>query len=185
AGLVLWLRVLNEAEKDTQASGGDEDAIQLVTHHGAKGLEWPIVIAMDLHAALKPRLWGLSVLPSPDPVSLDDPLKNRTLRYWPEFFGNHSANVDLLEAIAESPEGQTALEQEIQESKRLLYVSLTRPRDGLVLTMENSKENGPWMDTLEANWMLPQEDGMTLPDETQIPSNAIEITEEGIEAELS
>ncbi len=78
AGLVLWLYQLAEAEEDTQATGGAENAIQLVTHHGAKGLEWPIVIAMDLAADLKPRLWGLSVLPSPDPISLDDPLANRT-----------------------------------------------------------------------------------------------------------
>ena len=101
AGLVLWLRALNEAEEDTQASGGDEDAIQLVTHHSAKGLEWPIVIAMDLHAELKPRLWGLSILPSHSEVSLDNPLANRTLRYWPKFFGNHSANIELLDTIAD------------------------------------------------------------------------------------
>jgi len=90
AGLVLWLRALAEAEEDTQASGGDEDAIQLVTHHGAKGLEWPVVIAMDLDAKLKPRLWGLSVLPSVEPIDLGNPLAGRILRYWPKFTGRQS-----------------------------------------------------------------------------------------------
>ena len=116
AGLVLWLYQLAAAEEDTQATGGAENAIQLVTHHGAKGLEWPIVIAMDLDAKLKPRLWGLSVLPSPNPISLDDPLANRTLRYWPAFTGLQSANIPLLDEIAQSPEGQTALAQEVTTS---------------------------------------------------------------------
>jgi ATP-dependent helicase/nuclease subunit A len=71
---------------------------------------------MDLDAKLKPRLWGLSVLPSPTTVSLDDPLANRTLRYWPAFTGLQSANISLLDQIAESEEGLTAMQQEIEES---------------------------------------------------------------------
>lgn len=183
AGLVLWLYQLAEAEQDTQATGGAENAVQLVTHHGAKGLEWPIVIAMDLDAKLKPRLWGLSVLPSPDPVSLDDPLANRTLRYWPAFTGQQSANIDLLDQIAASEEGQAALIQEVEESKRLLYVSLTRARDSLILTMNKDDEQGEWMDTLEAGWMLPGDDELKLPTGTQIPSRHLELEE--IEPDLS
>jgi len=175
AGLVLWLYQLAEAEEDTQATGGAENAIQLVTHWGAKGLEWPIVVAMDLTADLKPRLWGLSVLPSPTPISLDDPLANRTLRYWPAFTGLQSANIPLLEEIAQSPEGLAAMEQEIQESKRLLYVSLTRPRDGLIITLTSKEAGGGWMDTLQADWMLPATDTLTLPDGTTIPSRAVEL----------
>ncbi len=175
AGLVLWLYQLAEAEQDTQATGGSEDAIQLVTHHGAKGLEWPIVIAMNLTAELKPRLWGLSVLPSPAPVSLDNPLANRTLRYWPAFNGQQKANVELLDTIAQSVEGQAAQAQEVLEARRLLYVSLTRPRDALILTMDGSKTSGEWMDTLGAPWMLPEGNDLTLPDGTTIPSRAIEL----------
>ncbi|WP_167854939.1 UvrD-helicase domain-containing protein [Mangrovimicrobium sediminis] len=177
AGLILWLRALADAEEDTQASGGNEDAIQLVTHHGAKGLEWPIVVAMDLCTELKPRLWGLTVLPSPSPIDLDDPLANRTLRYWPRFFGNHSTKVEVLDTITESQDGQNALEQEVQESKRLLYVSLTRARDGLILCMDNKRASGPWMDTLQAGWMLPDGDSLILPDGRAIPCRAIELVE--------
>jgi ATP-dependent helicase/nuclease subunit A len=130
---------------------------------------------MDLDAKLKPRLWGLSVLPSPTPISLDNPLANRTLRYWPPFTGLQSANISLLDQIGDSEDGQIAMQQEIQESKRLLYVSLTRPRDGLILTMNNAAENGEWMDTLEADWMLPEAETLELPDGTVIPSQAIEL----------
>ncbi len=175
AGLVLWLYQLAEAEEDTQATGGAENAIQLVTHHGAKGLEWPIVIAMDLTADLKPRLWGLSVLPSPTPVSLDNPLAGRTLRYWPAFTGLQSANIPLLDEIAQSPEGTAAMAQEIQEARRLLYVSLTRPRDSLIITMENNQAGGGWMDTLAASWLLPDGDTLALPDGSAIPAEYREL----------
>ncbi|QIB67045.1 UvrD-helicase domain-containing protein [Kineobactrum salinum] len=171
AGLVLWLQALAEAERDSQASGEHEDAIQLVTHHGAKGLEWPVVVAMDLSSELKPRLWGLTVAPSPEPLSLDQPLAQRRLRYWPAFFGNHSTGIPVLESIAASDSGQAAMAREIQEVKRLLYVSLTRPRDGLILTMDSEKNGGPWMDTLGAHWMLPEGDSLTLPDGSQLPTS--------------
>lgn len=184
AGLVLWLYLLAQAEEDTQATGGAENAIQLVTHHGAKGLEWPFVIATDLDAKLKPRLWGLSVLPSPEAIDLNNPLANRTLRYWPAFTGQQSANIDLLDQIAASEEGETAMAQEVQEAKRLLYVSLTRPRDGLILTMNKDDESGEWMNTLRADWMLPKADILELPDGTSIPTAAIELEESEADTEL-
>lgn len=175
AGLVLWLQALAKSEEDTQATGGDEDAIQLVTHHGAKGLEWPIVVAMDLDATLKPRLWGLTVQPSPDPINLDNPLQGRTLRYWPGFQGPQRSDIPLVERIQSSDEGMAAMEVEVEENKRLLYVSLTRPRDGLVLTMNKKDENGDWMNTLGASWMLPNSDELSLPDKTTIPANYLEL----------
>jgi len=170
AGLALWLQALHEAGQDTQATTAGEDAIQLVTHHGAKGLEWHIVVAMDLASRLKPRLWGLSVLPAPGALDLDHPLADRRLRYWPSFSGNHSSQVPLLDAIADGPEGRSALAREEQEAKRLLYVSLTRARDGLILTREGGTGSGPWMDTLQAPWMLPTGDRLQLPDGTSIPA---------------
>jgi ATP-dependent helicase/nuclease subunit A len=185
AGLVLWLYQLAQAEQDTQATGGSENAIQLVTHHGAKGLEWPFVIAMDLDAKLKPRLWGLTVLPSPIAIDLDNPLANRTLRYWPTFAGLQSAKISLLDDIAASAEGELAMAQELQEAKRLLYVSLTRPRDGLILTMNKDDEDGEWMNTLGADWMLPTAETLELPDGSTIPSAVIEVVESEAEVVLA
>jgi len=176
AGLILWLYALKDAGKDTQAGGESEDAIQLITHHGAKGLEWPIVIAMDLEAKLNPRIWGLSVLPSPEPITLENPLAGRTLRYWPSFFGLQGQNVSLIEEIEASPEGVVASKQETAEVKRLLYVSLTRPRDALIITMPNQTDTGPWMGTLDADWMLPGGDMLALPDGTSIPSRVRELS---------
>jgi ATP-dependent helicase/nuclease subunit A len=173
-----------DAEDDTQASGGDENAIQLVTHHGAKGLEWPIVIATDLDAKLKPRLWGLSVLRSPDPLALDDPLAGRTLRYWPKFTGMQSSDIRLLDHIEGSDVGLDAMKQEVAESQRLLYVSLTRPRDGLIIATNSKNTTGPWMDTLDADWMIPNGETHALPDGTDIPSRILDLEVSEHEFEL-
>jgi ATP-dependent exoDNAse (exonuclease V) beta subunit len=139
---------------------------------------------MDLDATLKPGLWGLTVLPSPTALSMDDPLANRTLRYWPTFTGQLSANIPLLDEIAASAAGELAMEQEIQESKRLLYVSLTRPRDSLIIALDH-KQDGEWLRTLEADWMLPAASGsMALPDGTVIPAQVQELAVDETDASL-
>jgi ATP-dependent helicase/nuclease subunit A len=184
AGLVLWLQLLGEANDDTQASGGDEDAIQLITHHGAKGLEWPIVIATDLDAALKPQIWGLTVLEAPAPISLEDPLAGRTLRYWPKFTGRQSSDINLLDVIENSKIGLEARDREVEESKRLLYVSLTRPRDGLVIAMNSKNTTGPWLSTLDSDWVLPSGDEIELPNGLKIPSHANDFEADTTEIEL-
>ncbi len=163
AGLVFYFRDLSNNDNDTQAAGGSDNAIQLVTHHGAKGLEWPVVIAMDLNSKLKPRLWGLSVTPSPDSISLENPLQGRSLRYWPRFQGTQSANIPLLETIQEGPEAARADIQETEEMRRLLYVSLTRPRDILILAGQSGRLSGEWSETLGADWMWPEGDTLSLP----------------------
>ncbi len=176
AGLALWLYELASAATDLQADSGNDAAVQLVTHHGAKGLEWPIVIAMDLDARLRPRLWGLSVLPAPEPVDLDRPLAGRRLRYWPSFSGRHTRGVPLLEKVAASPAGAQAMDRETEEARRLLYVSLTRARDTLVLAMPGNAAHGEWMDTLSAPWMLPEGDALPLPDGPLIPSRLVTLS---------
>ncbi len=52
-------------------------------------------------------------------------------------------------------------------------MSLTRPRDGLIITLESKQTGGEWMDTLQADWMLPAADTLTLPDGTTIPSRVL------------
>jgi ATP-dependent exoDNAse (exonuclease V) beta subunit len=56
------------------------------------------------------------------------------------------------------------------ESMRLLYVSLTRARDLLILPFPQNKTSGPWIDTLEAKWMVPEESKLELPSKTIIPT---------------
>jgi ATP-dependent exoDNAse (exonuclease V) beta subunit len=77
----------------------------------------------------------------------------------------------VLEQIESSRLGMASRAQEVEESIRLLYVSLTRARDLLVLPLPEKKTGGPWMGTLGAGWMLPTGDAMDLPIGVRIPSD--------------
>jgi len=170
AGLILWLYELADSELDSQPGAPKTDAVHVLTHHGAKGLEWPVVIASDLESDLKSRLWNVNVFSKHETVDLKNPLAGRTIRYWPWPFGGQKAGIDVLEHIESSRLGMASRAQEVEESIRLLYVSLTRARDLLVLPLPEKKTGGQWMGTLGADWMLPTGDAMDLPNGIRIPS---------------
>ena len=170
AGLILWLYELADSDLDNQPGAPKTDAVHVLTHHGAKGLEWPVVIATDLKSNLKSRIWNVNVFSKNETVDLKDPLAGRTIRYWPWPFGGQKAGIGVLEHIESSPLGLESRAQEVEESIRLLYVSLTRARDLLVLPLPEKKTGGQWMGTLGADWMLPFGDDMKLPNGARIPS---------------
>ncbi|MDC1383682.1 double-strand break repair helicase AddA [Candidatus Puniceispirillum sp.] len=100
-----------EVKRDMDSSGTDE--VRVMTIHGAKGLEAPIVILPDL---LTPRNNHNSVLPASD----------GKVHYWLPPSGFVRPNF-----IEKALETDALLR--IRESNRLLYVALTRARDGLVI----------------------------------------------------
>ncbi|MGB5324784.1 MAG: UvrD-helicase domain-containing protein [Pseudomonadales bacterium] len=162
-GLVLWLQQLAEEELDTQADGGGDNAVQLVTHHGAKGLEWPVVIAADLDSELKPRIWGLGVLAREGAVDLDDTLGGRRLEYWCDFSNAKKPNTPLLERLAGSERAMRAKVAETEEMKRLLYVTVTRARDALVIPLPKKPGAERWMHCVDTGVLLPAGDTLALP----------------------
>ena len=117
-----------------------------------------MVVAADLESDLKSRLWNVNVFSKNEAVDLKNPLAGRTIRYWPWPFGGQKAGIDVLEQIESSRLGMASRAQEVEESIRLLYVSLTRARDLLVLPLPEKKPAGQWMGTLGADWMLPTGD---------------------------
>ncbi|MCP4144426.1 MAG: UvrD-helicase domain-containing protein, partial [bacterium] len=169
SGLVMWLYELQDREEDWQAVGKDNDTLTLVTHHGAKGLEWPVVLAVDLEKDVRTRLWDLSVMAREDEFDVNAPLEGRSLRFWPYPFGRQSAGIDLKDKIEASEAGIQAMQQAIEEEKRLLYVSLTRPRDLLIIPLP-PKGTCKALDTLGVDWILPEGDSLMLPNGVEIPT---------------
>lgn len=98
----------------------DEDAVRFMTVHGAKGLEFPIVI-----------LTGLSVATSrAAPRSVDLVPNYKT--------GGLDIRCGDFATLGYKRETETAMYE--AEQKRLLYVATTRARDHLVLSLFHGKD---------------------------------------------
>lgn len=162
SGLIFWLDEIAQQSQDMLAEPAI-DAVKVMTHHAAKGLEWPVVILTDLAKDIKDRLWSISAQSG---ASFDarNPLVDRSIRYWPWPFGQQK-KVAVADEIALTPMAESFRKSAIEESKRLLYVSMTRARDLLVLARGSRKLSGEWLDCIEAPWLLQEEncDSVFLP----------------------
>ena len=177
SGLLLWL--------NQQAQDGDDamampavDAVRVLTHHAAKGLEWPVVVLTDLEKEVRTRLWGISTV-SPQAVDAMDPLKNRFVRYWPWPFGKQSAGLAVKDRIDASELAKKFEASAIAEAQRLLYVSMTRPRETLILATKQKAKNLPWLDTLGADWLSaidPESKDLALPNSETVPVETVFLT---------
>jgi ATP-dependent helicase/nuclease subunit A len=113
-GFLHWLRRSGaEIKRQAEAAG---NAVRVMTVHGAKGLQAPVVILPDT-TALPPDdgavLWGT------------DPLTGTDLPLWAPRKEFRSAVCEQLRAAA--------AERRMAEHNRLLYVALTRAEDRLVV----------------------------------------------------
>jgi ATP-dependent exoDNAse (exonuclease V) beta subunit len=117
-------RLLELADRDPRIDLEDvEDArsgpaVQLLTVHAAKGLEWPVVCIADLGASRPPSTGRLLVDP------------RRGLAFRPSVpWTTESHPTPRSAALAEVIAGR-----ELAESRRVLYVAMTRARDRLLLS---------------------------------------------------
>ncbi len=159
AGLILWLQAQAKEDLDLLAEP-PVAAVKVMTHHAAKGLEWPIVILLDLEKDIKDRLWSVQAR-SEATLDVAAPLRGRWVRYWPWPFGAQK-KVDLADSIAAEPAGVEARRVAVEEAKRLLYVSMTRARDCLILAFPAKSPSGEWLDALGAPWLTPEVPGAAL-----------------------
>ena len=132
-GLLLWMNERAEAGIDDQGSGESEDAVNVLTYHKSKGLEWPIVICHSLESRLKDSVWGMEVIQENQEIDLEAPLKGRWLRYWVNPYKDQNRNTRLQDRLATSEIKEQTRVKALEEEARLLYVGLTRARDYLIL----------------------------------------------------
>jgi ATP-dependent exoDNAse (exonuclease V) beta subunit len=131
-GFLLWLAELENSGKDMQGSGEGPEAVNVLTYHRSKGLEWPVVICHDLENRLRADVWGLTIVSEAEEVDLDHVLGQRWLRYWVNPYADQYRGTYLAEQLEECEANKIARQQALAEEARLLYVGITRARDYLV-----------------------------------------------------
>jgi ATP-dependent helicase/nuclease subunit A len=144
AGASEWL---SGRDAPAQPSSRHPDAVNVLTYHGAKGLEWPVVVLAGLEQPAKGNPFGVYAEESGKP-DWRDPLAERVIRYWPWPYGAQKQGVGIDVAAAASPEGVRTLADERLERTRLLYVGATRARDHMALTIANGTD---WLDELRTD----------------------------------
>ncbi len=132
-GFLLWLNELGRAGKDEQGAGADEQAIQVLTYHKSKGLEWPVVICYDTGKQLRENVFDVRIISELEELNLEDPLAGRLLCFWVNPYGDLVKNTALMNAIDNHPDRQKIRQAALDEEARLLYVGFTRARDYLIL----------------------------------------------------
>ncbi|MGK5091141.1 UvrD-helicase domain-containing protein [Deltaproteobacteria bacterium TL4] len=146
SGMLLWLRNLEKG--GNQGMETQKDAIDVLTYHTAKGLEWPVVVVWGLEKDLKTRLWSVEIiderLENKQPIDLEQPLANRWIRYWPWPYGKQKKETGLQEQVEQSPIYDKAFFAAQTEELQLLYVGMTRARDYLILPIRKTPTQ--WLD---------------------------------------
>lgn len=144
-GFLIWLQELERAGTDLQGSGEHRQAVNVLTYHKSKGLEYPVTICFGLEGKLSDEVWGVSVMPADsEGIDLENVLAGRWLRCWVNPYSNQFSNSVLAERLAQSDARQRRREEALAEEARLLYVGITRARDYLVIPVR--WEAPGWLD---------------------------------------
>ncbi|HHS96103.1 MAG TPA: DNA helicase UvrD, partial [Phaeodactylibacter sp.] len=152
-GFLLWLNDLQANGLDEQGSGESPDAVNVMTYHKSKGLEWPAVICYDLENSLREKTFGFKIIPESEEVDLDNLLGNRWVRFWINPYGRQNRNTLLEARMMESAAFAEARKEALAEDTRLLYVGITRARDYLIFPSRG--KTTAWLNRV---WHLGKED---------------------------
>ncbi len=130
SGLIASLEMQIEGGDDRREPPQGLDAVQILTYHRAKGLEWPVVVLTQLDKVFKGTSFEPSVMGG-DPAH-GKPLAGRRIVFWPHPFSGTKA-LGLNDDAEQTPEGMAAMAIVTDEEQRLLYVGFTRPEELLIL----------------------------------------------------
>lgn len=118
--------------------GYDTDGVNVLTYHGSKGLQWPVVILFSLNNDLlndthtcKSFLWDVLAVrkDSPNGANL---YPGYYLIYTAKQTNHYKTGVPQMKEIAATTDYQNYRNACIMEARRLLYVGVTRARDFLI-----------------------------------------------------
>lgn len=144
---------ISEEAGDSEAEQADPAPIQLMTIHGSKGLEFPMVVLPDMYSGDNDS--GVQLyLADDDPDSFLWP----ALAYKPgDVEGDKDSEGSFLFKILKAER----VKRQRAETKRLFYVAVTRAETHVLLSMTKPKQRkqGSFADLLEP-WVAEQEDSL-------------------------
>jgi ATP-dependent helicase/nuclease subunit A len=111
---------IESKELEGEAELARSDAITVMTMHGAKGLEFPVVILAGLSDEKSPYKLPIYIGRNPEECGIKVPDPDADYKMMP------TSMFTALRLLYE--------EMELAEEKRLLYVGMTRARDHLILS---------------------------------------------------
>ena len=143
---------------DQQSNSSNKQAIQVMTYHKSKGLEWPIVGLLGLeHDNLLPSEFFIknffkTTVTNDGVLDIENPLKNRVVEFlWWPFGTKKSLNTELQNQLSISTKYDLKQQSVYNESIRLMYVGITRSRDSLILLTNKLKELS-WLERVVPNF---------------------------------
>jgi len=146
------VRMLNKGGLDDEEQAAIEseetDAVQIMTVHKAKGLEFPIVIVGDTSWSQKD---------SAEPLLFE---KNEQGICFTLYCKDKAQSCEtFLSRLIEDD-----LDRDLEEEKRSLYVATTRASDMLVLTLkgQEGRNKQPWRDMILSNLLEIDDDGVEM-----------------------
>lgn len=180
-----FIHYLQSQDSLTESKSESDDAVNVLTYHASKGLEWPIVILADLQKAID---WGFIArnmfgvfIENKQEVNLDDILKDRSILSLPWVFGTKNSKIsdDFDTYIQDTPEYKSAKLNHDNEHKRIMYVGMTRPRDFMITTAMSGQKKFPWMTVLN------QHDVWTFAESADVETGKADIFGRGVEVQVS
>jgi ATP-dependent exoDNAse (exonuclease V) beta subunit len=116
-----------DGDRQPEAQVHDEEAVQLLTWHSAKGKEWPVVIVTTFDRPVQAKLPSLDIRYT-DFSDLDRILENARLVFSSDFVASETKD-RFIEPLNEKAH---------TEGLNLLYVALTRAREQLILEWQSN-----------------------------------------------
>ena len=130
---LMWLQKQARNSADKQSTGAGENAVNILTYHASKGLEFPITILSSLDKDVRENVWGLNIESNSNDVDFENILGNRWMRFWVNPYSNSRAQeTPISEKLNICKEKLAAELRALEEEARLLYVGITRARDYLI-----------------------------------------------------